>query len=252
MKRFLNLPFINITTSAKAWIQLSDLAAYLKVGEHKLRTKLVTSNAAPFRMIRPRTNEIIKSARRGNFNAKGRNAQYFDLDFALAACFSMSHEPARKMRDQVVYILNNLFFDGFVSTKNYHLDVELRRAITAHVCGVDHYYDIVKTRWDSTDQCAGTALAPVEVTPEKLATPDYYLERSEVTAIKAIDLALHLLVEYCTDDADDKVSALNELLDIIGVDRSAGVDDAKNNPSETLRWVHDNHSKLKPLGDDDE
>jgi hypothetical protein len=248
MKKFLSLPFINVTTSSKAWVTLSDLAIYLEMGDQALRNRVLYSDAAPFRTIRPKTNELIKAAKRANFQRKP-NRQYFDLDFALAAVFSMSNQPARKMRDQVTYVLNNLFYDGFVSVKNYHLDVEKRRAITAFVVGVDHYYDIIKARWDLTDQCRGTALAPVEVSVEKLCIPDYYLDRAEVTKIKAIDLAMHLLITHCY--VEDKDSALDELLGIIGVSLDAGIcTDAQT--SDISKWVKKHHNTpIKTLGDTD-
>jgi len=246
MKKVLNLPFINITTSSKAWITLSDLAAYLQIGEQALRNRVLYSDSAPFRTIRPKTNELIKAARRANFRAKPHR-QYFDLDFALAAAFSMSHEPARKMRDQVVYIVNNLFYDGFVSVKNYHLPLETRRALTAYVVGVDHYFDIIKTRWDITDQCRGTTLAPAEVTKKKLCIPDYYLERGEITRVKAIDLALHLLLTHC--NVEDKDSALVELLGIIGVSVDAGIC-TEAQTADISEWVAQHHNTpLKTIGD---
>lgn len=248
MKKFLSLPFLNITTSSKAWITSRDLAAYLEIGEQALRNRVLYSDSAPFRSIRPKTNEIIKAAKRASFTDRP-SRQYFDLDFALAACFRMSHEPARKMRDQVVYVLNNLFYDGFVSTKNYHLSLKIRRAITAYVCGVDHYYDIIKTRWDIEDQCRGTTLAPVEVSVEKLCIPDYYLERSEISQVKAIDLALHLLLTHCY--VEDKDSALMDLLGIIGIPMDAGIcTDAQT--SEISKWVAKHHAKsFKNIGDTD-
>jgi hypothetical protein len=238
MKKFLTLPFINITTSSKAWITLADLATYLEIGEQSLRRRILYSDSAPFRTIRPKTNELIKAARRSSFTGRP-NRQYFDLDFALAACFSMSHEPARKMRDQVVYIMNNLFYDGFVSTKNYHLSIEVRRAITAYVCGVDHYYKIIEARWDPTDQCHGTTLAPLEVSVEKLVIPDYYLERAEISKVKAIDLAIHLILTHCY--VEDKGSALVDLLGIIGITVDAGVCGAEQT-SNITEWVKERYN----------
>jgi len=249
-KKFIKLPFIHIGSSAKAWITLRDLADYLEMGETAVRNKVLYSDAAPFRSIRPRTNEVIKAARRAGFMGKPAT-QYFDLDFALAACFAMSHEPARKMRDQVIYILNNLFHDGFVALKNYNLDVKTRRAITAYVCGVDHYLDIVKDRWDKYDQCRGTCLAPMEVTEQKLVIPDYYMDRGEITKVKAIDLAIHLLLTHCHVAEDSYHSALEQILGIIGVNLEAGnVSPAQQ--SKLAKWVKKHHnSKLTTIGDTD-
>lgn len=250
-KKFLTLPFINVGTSAKAWITSHDLADYLEMGESALRNKVLYSDAAPFRTIRPRTNEMVKAVRRAAFRGKP-SRQYFDLDFALAACFAMSHEPARRMRDQVIYILNNLFHDGFVALKNYQLPTSARRAITAYVCGVDHYLDIVKDRWDKYDQCRGTSLAPAEVTEEKLIIPDYYMDRGEVTKVKAIDLAVHLILTHCYIEEDSYDSALEQILGIIGIQLEAGtVTQAQH--SKLAKWVQKHHnSKLTTIGAKDE
>jgi hypothetical protein len=250
-KKFLKLPFINVGSSSKAWIKIRDLAAYLEMGETALRNKVLYSDAAPFRTIRPRTDELIKAAKRAAFRGKP-HTQYFDLDFALAACFAMSHKPARVMRDQVIYILNTLFHDGFVSIKNYHLEADVRRAITAHVCGVDHYLDIVTDRWDIYDQCRGTGLSPAEVTLEKLCIPDYYMDRGEITKVKAIDLALHLILTHCYREEDSYDSALEQLLGIIGVQLEAGTV-TQEQQSNLSTWVQKNHtSKLTTIGATDE
>lgn len=249
IKRFLGLPILTIGTSSKAWITLPDLAKHLELGEHSIKNRILFSNAAPFRMIRPRTNEFIKAAKRAKYRGVRRD-KYFDLDFALAACFAMSHAPARKVRDQVVYILNNLFYDGFVSTKNYHLPLELRRAITAYVCDVDHYHDIIYTRFDGLDQCRGTTLAPAEAVVEKLIIADYYLTRAEITKIKALDLAVHLLLTHCHISPEERDSALTDILDTLGISREAG-SQSDEQAANLRQWVETHHSKdLKPsLGD---
>ena len=137
-----------------------------------------------------------------------------------------------------------------MSVKNYHLPVEVRRAITAYIVGVDHYYDIIKTRWDLTDQCRGTTLAPAEVSVEKLCIPDYYLDRGEITKVKAVDLALHLLLTHC--HVEDKDSALEDLLGIIGVSMDAGIcTDART--SDISKWVEKHHNTpFKTIGDTDD
>jgi len=250
MKKFLGIPFLNVNTSAKAWLDIKDLAEYLEVGVNVLKSRVLFSDAAPFRAIRPRVDDLEQLKDLPTFAS--RPGMFFDLDFALAACFSMSHEPARKMRDQVIYILNNLFYDGFVSLKNYNLDLETRRALTAYVCGVDHYLDIVKDRWDMYDQCRGTSLAPIEITVEKLCVPDFYLHRSEITRVKALDLAIHLFLTHCYVAEDTYDSALAELLGIMGISRDAGIA-SEDQEAELREWVIEHHnSKLKTIGDTDE
>lgn len=214
----------------------------LDLGERNLRDRILFSNAAPFRAIRPRTNDFYKLARRnvGFKSPRDDYKQYFDLDFLLASVFTMSHEPARKIRDQVVYILNSLAYDGFVSISNYHMPLEIRRSIVAYVAKVDHIHDVVRSRWDSTDVCRGSALAPNELTIDKLSQPDFYLNRDELTHIKAIDLAVYLILNNCHIDKDKRDSALDGILDMIGIERAAGqVTDQQQ--ADLIKWVETHH-----------
>jgi len=242
-KSFLNIPYITIGASSRAWIKIKDVARHLDLGERHLRDRILFSNAAPFRAIRPRSTDFLKMIDKGSPFAKPREdiKQYFDFDFLLAAIFTMSHEPARKMRDQVVYILNSLAYDGFVSLKNYYQPLEIRRSIVAYVAKVDHIHDVIKTRWDSTDVCRGSALAPNELTIEKLSNPDFFLNRHELTQIKAIDLAIYLIMSNCYIVKEDRDSALDSILDMIGIERSAGqVTDEQQ--TDLVAWVETHHA----------
>jgi hypothetical protein len=231
MKMFMGLPFYTINTSSRAWFSLKDMAVALGVDEQYLTLRILKSDAGPFRSIRPRANQILKI---GKNYKKVTPSTFFDLDFALASAFTTTNTKAREMRDRITYYLNNLFYDGFVSLKNYHLDLKTRRAITAYVCGVDHYLDIVKDRWDSTDPCRGARISFAEVTLDRLVNPDYYLDRDEVTKIKAIDLALYLL------DKNSSTSVYGDILDIMQVQREAGVITDEQN-SDIALWVKDKH-----------
>jgi hypothetical protein len=148
-----------------------------------------------------------------------------DIEMFLALIFTETTEQARPFREAVIRVLSNLANDGFVSSQNYHLPVDYRRAITAYVCGVNHYLDIVRERWDKDSDSYGSSLSPVECSVDKLCIPDYFLMRSEITQVKAIDLAIYLLVSTCgtSEPTDDTTASMYEkLFDIIGVDLQAG------------------------------
>ncbi len=241
MIKFLDIPAIRVANSSRLWFTNSDIAQRLAIGADALKTRMVGSEAGAYRRLKLRKDIVWSSAspdlvaRYGDKLHEHLSAGLFDMDYLLSAAFSLPTREAKSFRDWIVYVLNGLAYDGFTSLRNYHTPIETRRALTAYVCGADTYIDIVKRRWNPAEFTRGTTLAPAEVTIDKLCIPDYYIDRAEVTRIKALDLAISLLTEYTS-------LAIDEICSIIGISASAG--SYTPTDAEALRtWVEARHNE---------
>lgn len=241
MIKFLDIPAIRVANSSRLWFANSDIAQRLAIGADALKSRMVGSEAGAYRRLKLRKDIAWTSAspdlveRYGDKLHAHLAAGLFDMDYLLSAAFSLPTKEARALRDWVVYALNGLAYDGFTSLRNYHTPIEVRRALTAYVCGADSYLDIVKRRWNPAAFTRGTTLAPAEVTVDKLCVPDYYIDRAEVTRIKGLDLAIYLLCEYSSLD-------IAQVCSIIGVSLSAG--SYTDEDAAALRaWVTSKHSE---------
>lgn len=210
---FFGIPVRRIPTTSRPWLAISDLGKALGKSNNAVLKRAAAHPLAPFRTVV--TGSLVKHNR----------TLSIDIEMFLALIFTEKTEQARPFREAVIRVLSNLANDGFVSDRNYHLPVDYRRAITAYVCGVNHYLDIVRERWDRDSDSYGSSLSPLECSVDKLCIPDYFLNRSEITQIKAIDLAIYLLVSTCgtSEPTDDTTASMYEkLFDIIGVDLQSG------------------------------
>jgi|11_taG_2_1085331.scaffolds.fasta_scaffold05202_4 hypothetical protein len=148
----------------------------------------------------------------------------YGLDAVLALIFTVPADDSRRadrytaIIDFITAHMGNLCLDGFSSLKGYYLDLQCRRAIIAHVCGVDSYTDIVHARFNARAPYKGTMLRDRHCTPALLIQPEVYITRAEVTEIKAVDLAVHLLCKHCVDTSPA------ELLLSLGIDTARGAD----------------------------
>ena len=241
MIKFLDIPAIRVANSSRLWFANTDIAERLAIGADALKARMVGSEAGAYRRLKLRKDIAWTSAspdlveRYGDKLHAHLAAGLFDIDYLLSAAFSLPTREARALRDRVVYALNGLAYDGFTSLRNYHTPIEVRRALTAYVCGAESYLDIVKRRWSPAEFTRGTTLAPAEVTVDKLCIPDYYIDRAEVTRIKGLDLAIYLLCEYSSLD-------IPQVCSIMGVSLSAG--DYTDEDAASLRlWVEARHNE---------
>ena len=241
MIKFLDIPAIRVANSSRLWFANKDIAERLAIGADALKARMVGSEAGAYRRLKLRKDIAWTSAspdlveRYGDKLHAHLAAGLFDIDYLLSAAFSLPTREARALRDRVVYALNGLAYDGFTSLRNYHTPIEVRRALTAYVCGAESYLDIVKRRWSPADFTRGTTLAPAEVTVDKLCIPDYYIDRAEVTRIKGLDLAIYLLCEYSILD-------IPQICSIMGVNLSAG--NYTDEDAASLRlWVEARHNE---------
>lgn len=241
MIKFLGIPAIRVANSSRLWFSNSDIAERLAIGTDALKARMIGSEAGAYRRLKLRKDIAWTSAspdlieRYGDKLHAHLSAGLFDMDYLLSAAFSLPTKEARALRDWIVYTLNSLAYDGFTSLHNYHTPIDVRRALTAYVCGAESYLDIVKRRWTPTDFTRGTTLAPAEVTVDKLCIPDYYIDRAEVTKIKGLDLAIYLICEYTSLD-------MEQVCSIIGVSLSAGSYTDEDAASLRL-WVEAKHNE---------
>jgi len=241
MIKFLDIPAIRVANSSRLWFTNVDIAKRLAIGVDALKSRMVGSEAGAYRKLKLRKDIAWSSAspdlieRYGDKLHEYLVAGLFDMDYLLSAAFSLPTKEARSLRDWIVYTLNGLAYDGFTSLHNYHTPIEVRRALTAYVCGADNYLEIIERRWNPAEFTRGTTLAPAEVTIDNLCIPDYYIDREEVTRIKGLDLAIYLLCEYGNLD-------IEQICSIIGVSLSAGSYTDKDTAG--LRtWVEARHNE---------
>ncbi|HCT51381.1 MAG TPA: hypothetical protein DF712_02875 [Balneola sp.] len=158
---------------------------------------------------------------------------FFDVEYLLASAFHLNTKQAKSVKEWVAYTFNCLAYDGFVSNQNFQTAVSVRCAIAAFICDAPHYLDIVKRRFDPTLETRGANLGLNELTIDKLANPDYYISRSEVTAIKAIDLSLALLARYTDKSIDILCTSL-------GIPLECGLYTSEHK-DQLINWVKERH-----------
>jgi hypothetical protein len=161
----------------------------------------------------------------------------YGLDVLIGLVFSSS-TPEERQRERYARIIdfvtghiNNLCFDGFANLTGWSLPIEQRRAIMAHVCGVDHYLDIPLDRIEVGADYHGSLLRNYHCTPENLAIPEVWITRQESTKIRAIDLAIYLISEHLAVN-----KSTDELLHSYGIETKMGVytDDDFSNVVEQI------------------
>ena len=159
----------------------------------------------------------------GDVGARTLWAKY-GLDTLVGLAMSASSEKQREQErfaqiiDFITAQINNLCFDEFASLRGWCLPLQCRRAIMAHVCGVEHYRDIPLKRIKVGAPYQGSYLrGGYHCTPENLAIPEAWISRGDSTAIRALDLAVHLLHTYLLTD-----KPVEDILLSLGIDPERG------------------------------
>lgn len=248
IKDFFGVNFVRVGESSRLWFSHIDIQERFFSGLRgsqgsQFKLKMYASAAAPFRTMYANTRDL-RISENEEFSEGRKRKLLHDLDYLMAALYSASTEDTRKVRDWIAYQINSLCFDGFTTLTPYSLPKETRLALTALVCGVPHYLDIVRERYDGTDLARGLNKAPIHVTFEDMLVPDNYLKRDEISQIKALDLAITLLTRYVLKDEAQQA----ELYKLIGIDNSMGkVEDT--HLQELTEWLKVQEEKTQPCGD---
>jgi hypothetical protein len=213
LKRFFSAEIIRTPQSAEMYFTRKSISSMLGMTEKTIERRLSRLKY-----------ESLKGLR---YDGKYKGRKHFfkyGLDAVLALIFTLPADDERRviryaqLVDFITAHISNLCFDEFTSLKGYHLPLDCRRAVIAHVCGVEKYTDLVLARFDPAAPYKGTMLRNLHCTPELLSQPEVYVTRTEVTRVKAVDLAVHLL---CTHLVDTPAPVL---LAQLGIDTSRGVD----------------------------
>lgn len=213
LKRFFSAEIVRTAQSSEMFFTRKSISRMLGM----------TDKAVERRLTRLKYKHVTGLKYDGAYEGRKHFFKY-GLDAVLALVFTVpAGDQRRKERyteliDFISSHIGNLCFDGFTSLKGYYLDLQARRAIMAHVCGVDNYTDIVHTRFDVDAPYKGTMLRDRHCTPALLIQPEVYITRAEVTQIKAVDLAVYLLSTHCVD-----ISPADLLLSL-GIDTARGAD----------------------------
>lgn len=239
---FLGVPFERVGQSARMWFKNSDLAQKFGIGAKVLANKMRNSDASPFRALSVDIDDLRVYLAKDRVRLEHAPEVRFDLDYYLAAIFTLPTESARHARDWVVSTLNKLVYDGFVALDLAPLDMKLQRALVAHVCDVEHYYAVACDRFDPADEARGTNYSPKQLTEELLLTPDSYLTREEISTVKALTLAIQLLTMYRPD------VSLTALLNLYGIDAEAlaGTDEQRE---QCHSWLREHHNNTRSYAD---
>lgn len=211
LKRFFNAEIIRTSQSAEMYFTRKSISTMLGLTEKTIEMRLKRLKY-----------ESLKGLRYDGKYAGRKHFYKYGLDAVLAMIFTLRADDHRRVEryaeivDFITSHISNLCFDGFTSLQGYYLPLECRRAILAHVCGVEKYTDIVTARFDPAASYKGSMLRNLHCTSDLLSQPEVYVTRSEVTRVKALDLAVHLLCTYLVD------MPAADLLAQLGIDTARG------------------------------
>lgn len=176
----------------------------------------------------------------GDIGARTLWAKY-GIDALIGLVMSASSKSQKEQErfaqiiDFVSSHINNLCFDEFASLRGWLLPIRCRRAIMAHVCGINRYIDIPLKRIRVGAPYQGSYLrGGYHCTPENLAIPEAWISRADSTAVRALDLAVHLIHTYLLTD-----KGVEEILESLGIDPARGdyTDDDAKSLVEDLRQL---------------
>ena len=145
-------------------------------------------------------------------------ANVFTLETLLGCIFNRRKktENMEKVIHWVCDILSNLTYDEFVSLYGFRSELKLRRAIISKVVGIK-YSEIPLYRFDESDERYWGTIYRDQIKhfSPRVRNPDSYINRQEVTKVKALDLCIYLLQEYTSKTEE-------EILDFIGININDG------------------------------
>lgn len=226
IKRFFGAEIVRTSQSAEMFFARKSISAMLGLTEKVIEKRLSKLKY-----------ERLKGLRYDN-QYKGRKHFYkYGLDAVLSIIFTLPvgdsrrDERASEIVDFITSHIGNLCFDEFTSLQGYYLPIQARRAIMAHVCGVDNYKGIVLARFAPTAPYKGSMLRNRHCTPKSLSKPEVYITRAEVTKIKAIDLSVYLLCKYLVNTPEI------ELLSKLGINYEAGLDYTDEEKSNLIAHI---------------
>lgn len=226
IKRFFGSEIVRTTQSAEMFFTRKSISAMLGLTEKIVEKRLLKLKY-----------EQLKGLRFDN-QYKGRKHFFkYGLDAVLAVIFTLPvgdsrrNERASEIVDFITSHIGNLCFDEFTSLRGYYLPIQARRAIMAHVCGVDDYKDIVTARFNPDIPYKGSMLRNRHCTPRSLSNPEVYITRAEVTKIKAIDLSIYLLCKHLVD------MPASQLLAQLGIDEARGLDFSEEEKTNLMAHI---------------
>lgn len=195
IRSFFSIPFLRIGQSSRMWFTPEDIADVLGLSKQAVK-KTAQKKGFDIARLHQYKSRYFKSDGAPLDNKLARHDR-FGLDLLMHLIYKHNSEVGIDIRDWMTAQISNLCLDGFTSLYNYNLDIVYRRAIASYVCESDSYTDIVKDRYGKKLRKRGMeCFAEKKWTIEDLANPDYYVNRVEITTVRALDLAIHLLSVY--------------------------------------------------------
>jgi len=235
IKDFFGIPYYRIGESTRMWFTIVDIARRLGIS---LEDVAKFQKNRIFETIRIKDYKDQLSHIPEAAMASSSKAGEYTLDLILGLLYTVENERSIEMRDWIIHTINNLCYDGFVSASNWHLDLNYRRAIACKVCDEENYLGVVYSRYARAKRSRGTLLSPSEVNVTTLSNPDHYLTRQEIGRIKALDLGIHLILQFTGSESEEQTLAL---LSMVGVDVEKGVV-TQDQHKKLLTWIRKNES----------
>lgn len=225
LKRFFNAEIIRTPQSAEMFFTRKSISLMLGVSQKMIEKRLSRLKY-----------ESLKGLRYDGQYKGQRHLYKYGLDAILSLIFTLHADDQRRLEryqgiiDFITSHISNLCFDGFTSLQGYYLPIDCRRALISHVCAVE-YTNIVLTRFDPNAPYKGSMLRNLHCTPELLSQPEVYITRDEVTQIKAVDLAVHLLCTHLVDMPPQS------LLEQFGVNITKGQDYTEQEKLNLIAYI---------------
>lgn len=226
LNRFFNAEIIRTSQSSEMYFTRKSIAQMLGLTDKTVETRL--------EKLRYKS---LKGLRYDHKYTGRKHFFKFGLDAVISLIFTLKADDHNRLEryaeiiDFITSHIGNLCFDEFTSLRGYYLPIDCRRAIIAHVCGVDKYTDIVSARFDPNAPYKGSMLRNRHCTPRLLVQPEVYVTREEVTKIKGIDLAVHLLCTHLV------ATPAPVLLAQLGIDAERGLDFSDEEKTKMLEYI---------------
>lgn len=226
LNRFFNAEIIRTSQSSEMYFTRKSIAQMLGLTEKTVEKRLDKLKY-----------ESLKGLKYDKKYTGRKHFFKYGLDAVLSLVFTLKADDHNRLEryaeiiDFITSHIGNLCLDEFTSLRGYYLPIECRRAVIAHVCGVDKYTDIVLARFAPDIPYKGSMLRDRHCTPRLLIQPEVYVTREEVTKVKAIDLAVYLLCKHLVDTSPAA------LLVHFGIDSARGQDFSEEEKTKVLEYI---------------